>query len=166
MDKKILIGELTAPHGVRGLMRLRSFAEQPDDIFSFKNLTDAAGVPVTIARRGALKNLFIVAVTGVDSCDAAVAQRGRKLYVKRAALPATTAADQFYISDLEGIVARTTDSQTVGTIARVLDYGAGPVLEISRTAQSPLLLPFTNAFVPTVDMASGFIVINMPVEVE
>jgi 16S rRNA processing protein RimM len=162
--KRILIGELTTPHGVRGLMRLRSFAEQPADIFTFNNVVDGAGVPVRFSQRGATKDMFIVAVTGADTREHADAKRGCKLYIDRASLPLAN-GNTFYIADLEGLAARDTAGNAVGAVVRVLDYGAGPVLEIARTGAVALLLPFTDAFVPTVDMAGGFIIINQPIEI-
>jgi 16S rRNA processing protein RimM len=161
--KRILIGELTAPHGVRGLMRLISHAEPADGIFKFK-LSNDAGATVKVSQRGASKQSFIVAVDGVPDRTAADTMRGTKLYIDRAALPATK-DKEFYIADLEGLAVRTADGAAIGTVKAVIDYGAGPTLDITRKGQENLLLPFKTAFVPKVDVAGGYIEINMPVEV-
>ncbi|MGE3771017.1 MAG: ribosome maturation factor RimM [Bdellovibrionales bacterium] len=165
MAKRVLIAELTAPHGVRGLLRLRSFADPADEVFSYKDLQNEKGAVVRLSKRGAASGQFLVAVDGIADRDAADALRGVKLYIDRATLPATK-NNEFYITDLEGLETRDEKGAAVGKVARVLNYGAGPVLEIKRPAQQPLLLPFNDNFVPTVDVAGGFIAINMPVEVE
>lgn len=162
--KRVLIGELTAPHGVRGLLRLRSFAAEPAAIFSFINLQNAQGVAVKITQRGASKDGFIVAVDGVADRNAADGVRGTKLYIPRDDLPAA-AEREFYVTDLEGLEARTAEGKTVGTVARIIDYGVGPVLEIKRNAQAPLLLLFNDAFVLNENIDEGYITIIEPNEI-
>ena len=55
----------------------------------------------------------------------------------------------------------------MGKVSAVHNHGAGDILEISPVRQkSALLLPFTMAIVPNVDILAGRIVVNLPEETE
>ena len=76
--------------------------------------------------------------------------------------------DDFYLSDLVGLRATTPDGDVLGRVAVVHDYGAGPSLEIARESggeAAPLLVPFTRACVPNVDLSAGLLVVVPPHEV-
>jgi 16S rRNA processing protein RimM len=86
-----------------------------------------------------------------------------RLYVDRARLPEPEDGE-FYREDLVGLRAELADGTEVGTVASVEDYGAGDVIEIARSGARPLLLPFTDAAVPEVDIAGGRVVVAPPEE--
>ena len=116
------------------------------------------------------KSAVIVSFAGVDGRDAAAALNGTDLYVARSALPASDDADEFYYADLIGLAALTPDGKRLGTVIAVHDFGAGDMLEIEQeieqAAGKTLLLPFTRAAVPEIDLAGGRLVVVPPPEVE
>ena len=58
----------------------------------------------------------------------------------------------------------TADGAVVGTVVAIHDFGAGDILELRPPAGgASLLLPFTDTFVPSVDIAGGRIVV-VPME--
>ena len=104
--------------------------------------------------------MVVARVAGVASRDAAEALRGLRLYVARAALPPPE-EEEFYHADLEGLRAEFADGRDFGRVRRVVNYGAGDVLEIEREGESALV-PFTRAAVPVVDIAGGRLVVDPP----
>lgn len=160
----VCVGEITAPHGVRGLVRVRSFTADPEALFAYR-LQREDGTAIKLTKRGTLKDLFMAAVEGVDNIEAAQAWRGVKLYVDRADLPATK-ENEYYLSDLMGLATQLADGTPVGFVADIHDFGAGTILEIKRNGAPPLMLPFDDDFVPEVKIADGVIVIVLPNEIE
>ena len=77
------------------------------------------------------------------------------------ALPAP-GQDEFYHADLIGLEAVLPDDTTLGRVRAVHDFGAGDTLEIDRPAGQPVVVPFTRAVVPVVDIAGGRLVIDPP----
>jgi 16S rRNA processing protein RimM len=74
-------------------------------------------------------------------------------------------ADEFYHVDLIGLAAVTADGTEVGTVIAVHDFGAGDILELRPPAGgTTIMLPFTDAFVPAVDVAAGRITVAPPEE--
>jgi 16S rRNA processing protein RimM len=158
------MGIVGAPHGVRGLVRVKSFTDVPAAIAGYGALEDESGArKFTLRVVGAAKGdgMVIAQLSGVADRDRAEALRGLRLYAPRAALPAT-AEDEFYHADLVGLSAVFEDGAPLGTVVAVHDFGAGDVLEIARDAGQPLLVPFTRAAVPMVDVIGGKIVVDLP----
>ncbi len=71
--------------------------------------------------------------------------------------------DEYYYTDLIGLTVLDTGGTTLGTVKDVMDHGAGDLLEVIVPGQSEtILLPFTKAAVPTVDMAAKRIIADPP----
>src|SRR5215470_15802804 len=105
------------------------------------------------------KGHLVVRLRGVDDRNAAERLTNLKLFVPRERLP-PPAADEFYHADLIGLCAVTPDGAEIGTVAAVHDFGAGDILELQpKAGGSTIMVPFTAAFVPSVDIAGGRIVV-------
>jgi 16S rRNA processing protein RimM len=158
--RRILVGEFGRPHGVRGLIHLRSHTAEPAAIAGYGPLSDESG-----ARRFVLKWLAegLVQVEGVADRDAAAKLTGTRLYVDREALPPTE-EDEFYLSDLIGLRAETEGGEVLGTVSAVEDFGAGSIITLRDENGRESLFPFTRAVVPVVEIAPGRIVIVPPEE--
>lgn len=162
----LLVGVITAPHGVRGLVRVKSFTQDPADLVAYGALTDKSGTAsYDLDIRGESKGQFLVAFDDIADRDAAEAARGRELYIRRDQLPEAE-EDAFYHADLIGLSARLADGDEIGTVTAVHDFGAGDILDVRLTDGRSVLYPFTRDVVPTVDIAGGFVTIVPPVEVE
>ena len=155
-----MVGEIGRPHGVRGLVRLRAFTEDPAAIAAYSPLTDESG-----ARRFAvtLKGGDIAAIDGVADRDAAQRLTGTRLFVERDRLPAP-AEEEFYLADLIGLLAVTEAGERLGAIRAVEDHGGGPFLVV-QGERTEHLLPFTRAVVPVVDVAGGTVTVVPPGEI-
>ncbi len=84
----------------------------------------------------------------------------------RAALPEPEDAEEFYQADLIGLAVEDPEGRPLGTIAAVENYGAGDFLEIARAEGAPLLVPFTRAVVPLIDLEGRRVVVAPPEEIE
>ena len=167
-DRRILMGVVGRPHGVRGLVRVHRYAAVPTDLSAYGVLSDDHGGTWTLRWRGdGIAELVDEAGQPLRDRDQAARLVNRRLYVSRDRLPEPD-TDEFYLADLVGLqaVEHTADGErTLGPVLAVHDYGAGPMLELGR-APATVLLPFTRLCVPVVDLASGRIVVAMPDEVE
>ena len=158
------MGVVGAPHGVRGAVRIKSFTDEPEAIARYGELEDEGSERrFTLRVLGSAKGdgMVIAQLAGVADRDRAEALRGLRLYAPRAALPAI-AEDEFYHADLVGLAADLEDGTRLGKIIAVHDFGAGDMIEIARDKGQPVLVPFTRAAVPIVDLAGGKVVIDPP----
>ena len=159
-SRRILVGEFGRPHGVRGLIHVRSHTAEPAAIAGYGPLLDEGG-----AQRFALKWLAdgLVQVEGVTDRDAAARLTGTRLYVERDALPPPE-EDEFYLADLIGLRAETAEGASLGTVTAVEDFGAGSLLTLRDETGRETLLPFTRAVVPVVEVAAGRVLVALPEE--
>jgi 16S rRNA processing protein RimM len=163
-NDRVCMGIVGAPHGVRGAVRIKSFTDEPGAVANYGTLADESGTKRFALRViGNVKGdgMVIAALSGVADRDQAEALRGLRLYAPRSALP-PAGEDEFYHADLIGLAATLEDGTMLGKVIAVHDFGAGDVIEIARAAGPPVLVPFTRAAVPVVDIAAGRIVVDPP----
>ena len=161
---RILLGVVAAPHGVRGLVRIRSFTEEPMAIGTYGPLSDETGRKMyRVEALSAVKGAVLARIEGVADRTAAEALRGLRLYVERSALPAT-AERQWYEADLIGLSAVGRDGRDWGKVLAFHDFGAGLTMEISggEASRSSLMLPFTDEAVPEIDVDGGKVLVDPP----
>ena len=162
------VGVLGAPHGVKGEIRLKSFTADPLAIQDYAPLTDKTGQRRFAIRTARLvkDDMLVVAVEGVTDRSAAEALTNVTLWVPRDQLPEPD-EEEFYHADLIGLVAHAPDGSIIGTVTAVHDFGAGDILDIAPIGDGPsLLVPFTKAIVPVVDLAAGRLTVILPDEIE
>ncbi|WP_273241919.1 MULTISPECIES: ribosome maturation factor RimM [Hyphomonas] len=159
-DRLIVVGVVKGAHGVRGDVRVKSFTADPDDVFTYGALVDEGGKPVLTpvsARPG--KDHFIVRPKEQKQKEDWDGLRGTLLHVPRAQLP-DTEDDEFYIEDLVGLKVYSGGSEPAGRVKAVQNFGADDLLEVRLSVGGDtVLVPFTLADVPTVDLAAGRVVI-------
>ncbi|SMH57834.1 ribosome maturation factor RimM [Azospirillum agricola] len=167
MTSKLCVGQFAGSHGVRGLVKLRSFTQDPADVVAYGALSDeTGGRTFRLALQGKAKDLFLAKVEGVATREQAQALAGVRLYVDRAALPETEDEDEFYHADLIGLRAELADGGLYGTVKAIYDFGGGDVLEIRVASGALEMLPFSKACVPVVDVRGGRIVVDLPAVIE
>lgn len=162
-NRRILLGRITAAHGVRGDVLVKSYAATPEDIAAYGPLDDEPG-----ARSFRLKAIRVTAkgvichIKGIDDRNAAEALRGTDLYIDRNRLP-PPADGEYYYADLIGLSAVDPDGTTVGEVIAVQSYGAADLLEV-RIADRPLteLVPLTDDFIVEVSLSDRRIVLRLP----
>jgi len=161
-DRRILVGEITGAHGIRGDVLVRSYTETPDAIAAYGPLTDASGKKSYSLRVVRVTSKGIVArVAGVEDRNGAEPLRGTKLYIKRSKLP-ETGETEFYHADLIGLRAVAADGSALGKIVSVQNFGAGDLLELKPLEGETEFIPFEDRWVPSVDLNAGMLVINRP----
>lgn len=160
----VLLGRFGRAHGVKGEVRLQSFTADPLDIACYSPLTSSDGTRVfKLTSVKPTKDMLIARVAGIDGREAAEALSGTELYAPREKLPVATEDDEFLMADLVGCEAVLADGSVFGLIIDVPNYGAGDLLDTKPTKGGPsVLLPFTKACVPMVDIAQRRVVIDPP----
>jgi 16S rRNA processing protein RimM len=161
--ERICVAQIGGAHGLLGEVKLKSFTADPMAVSNYGPLTTEDGsASFEIETLRAAKGHLVARFRGVGDRSAAERLANLRLFVPRERLP-PPAADEFYHADLIGLRAVTADGTEIGTVAAVHDFGAGDILELQpRAGGSAIMVPFTAAFVPSVDIAGGRIVVAPP----
>ena len=161
-DAIVVMGEVLGPYGIRGWLKVRSFAETPDTLLGYPTwwLKPARGAAWSEFRRqdGRLHSgVLVVTLGGVDTREAALAMKGFEVGVPRVALPAT-AEGEFYWDDLTGLAVLNRSGVLLGEVRGITQHGAHPLLRVERPAATPgpeRLIPFVAAIIDRVDVGAG-----------
>jgi len=168
-QKHLCVGVITGAQGIRGAVRVKSFTADPLDIDAYGPVSDEAGKRTfELKSIGQSKGVVIATLSGVADRNAAEALKGLQLFVDRDRLPPAE-DDEFYHADLLGLAAELigddpagAGSRVLGRITAVYDFGAGDAIEVTDAGGAVVMVPFTKAAVPTVDLAAGKVVIDPP----
>ena len=166
-DRLLQIGRVAGAFGVRGEVRITTFAEDPMALARYRDLLRKDGAPgLTILNARPTKGGIIARAKEVETKEQADALRGLELFISRDVLPPPD-EDEFYFDDLIGLEVESPEGAAIGMVKAVQNFGAGDLLEIEPAEGGPTWwLPFTKAAVPEVKIAQGKLIAIRPEESE
>lgn len=103
-----------------------------------------------------------MAFAGVGDRNAAEALRGTLLEIERDMDATPDDPEEYYDSALVGCAVHGLDGALIGSVRDVVHLPAQDLLDVEAPDGRTVLVPFVEAFVPTVDMAARRIVIDPP----
>ena len=166
MPAPICVARIGAAHGVRGAVKLWTFTEDPLAVKRYGPLTTKDGArQFEVASAREANGHLVATLKGVATREEAERLNGLELYIAREKLPETDEGE-YYHADLIGLAAVTVANEPIGRVTAIHNFGAGDIIEIAPPHGATMLLPFTNAVVPTVDLGSGRVVIVLPDEID
>lgn len=165
-EGRICVGAIAGAFGVKGEVRLKSFCADPEAIAEYAPLwTEDGKTSFTVRLTRPVTGGLGARLSDVATKEQADALKGVTLWADRDKLPSLP-DDEFYHADLIGLPVLDTGGAEVGKVRAVHNHGAGDILEVYAPGRrSALLLPFTRAVVPTVDLTAGRIIVDLPEEI-
>ncbi len=166
----VLMGAIIGAHGIKGEVKVKSFAGAPKAIASYGPLTDAKGRAFALSvtgqaspgKKASGQDVLIARIDGVRDRNAAEALKGVELFVTRDRLPEIVGESEFYLTDLIGLDVLDQHATALGRVGSVENYGAGDVVSVEGGSRGAFDVAFTKALVPMVDLTGGKIVLDLP----
>jgi 16S rRNA processing protein RimM len=163
VKNRVCVARIGAAHGTGGEVRLWPFTARAEAVAAYGPLQTADGTRAfEIEALRPAKDFLVARLKGV--ADRAAAERlcNTDLYVPRERLPVPD-SEEFYYADLIGLRAHDPAGRAIGRVVAVHNFGAGDILEVApATGGDTLMLPFSAAVVPSVDIARGRVVVDIP----
>ena len=162
-NERIVLGRISGVHGIKGVVVLRSFTQDPLAIGEYGPLyVGDSDALLEIEHMSPHKGDFLVRFFGIEGREAAEKLKGVELSVDKSKLPQNDDEDGFYFADLIGLTVKQ-DGKEVGKVIDVVNFGAGDLVDIEFEGRKKSeLLAFNEASVPVVDIAGGFIEVCPP----
>lgn len=151
---RVVIGRFGKTKGIKGFIRLYSFANPFDKIIDYP-LTDSENNPITIDEWSIQNDYLIVKLPQFDSPEAAASIVNHHVYTNRDAFPALTDGT-FYWHDLVGCQVENHENESLGQVTSLMDNGAQDIL-IVENENTKTLIPFVDAHIQSVDLDSKLI---------
>ncbi|MER8709233.1 ribosome maturation factor RimM [Mesorhizobium sp. M0323] len=146
-----------AAHGIKGELRVKSFTGDALALADYGPLYARDGRAFQIVDIRPANTVVVVRFKGVNDRNAAEALAGTELFVDRSVLPDEGEEDEFYHADLVGLEVKDDTGAVVGKVVAVHNFGGGDILDVTLAGRKGVLIPFTQAAVPEVSIAGGFV---------
>lgn len=161
-DERVRIGQITAPQGVQGHVRVYPLTAFPERWATLTSVFVGAELaPRRVALRGWAKGeLPILELEGVADRDQAEKLRGLYLEVPLAKVHPLPDPDTFYVFQLRGLTVVAPDGRVLGTVQDVEEMPANDLLVVERPDGPPVRVPMVKAFVEQVDVPGGKVVVR------
>jgi len=156
----IQMAVIGAAHGIRGELRVKTFTGDPLALGDYGPLYAKDGRAFEVIDIRPANTVVVVRFKGVNDRNAAEALAGTELFIDRSALPDDGEADEFYHADLVGLTVKDETGATIGKVSAIHNFGADDILEVTVDGRKGVLIPFSQAAVPEVSVAGGFIRID------
>lgn len=161
-DELLLIGEIVAPFGLRGQVKLRCVTDRPDHIERRVRTiyVGAAHIPYTIRNVFEHKpRLLILTLKDVTTREAAEDLRGAEVaIVETDAAP--LAEDEYFLHQLYNLRVETVEGLEIGHVHEVLETGSNEVLVVTRPDENDVLIPMIRDVVAELNLAEGRVIIR------
>ena len=166
-DKWMSIGEIVAPHGLKGDIRIKPSSDFPE---RFTNpgkrwIQKTNELPTEIIlMKGKLipgKSIYVISIEGVSSRSAAEKIIGWNLVIPIDSRPELS-NDEYHYFDLIGLEVRRGGKKVL--IGHVTDLikGGNDILEIELMEGKKVLVPFVKEIVPEIEIKEKWLLINPP----
>jgi 16S rRNA processing protein RimM len=154
------IGEVVAPFGRVGEMKVRILTDFPDRFALLKQVClrapDRAAVLLGVERTRLHKGQILLKLKDIESIDEAERWRGAQVQVRREeAVPLPE--DSFYVADLLGLEVWTAEGRPLGPLEDVLSYPAQDLWKVGD-----ILIPAVREFITRIDIPGRRIVVSLP----
>ena len=155
IKNKIAVAKVTMPHGIRGLVKLKLYADDPESFKSYSQYYLEDGSLIGITLKNTLKGQYLAHIKGVDDRNAAEALGKAEIYINESQLE-NVEDDEFYHRDLIGLLAFDGENNEIGKVLAVSNFGGGDLLEIKPNDQTAsFFIPFKDEFVQNIDIQAG-----------
>ena len=164
MNKKnfILAGSILGLHGLKGYIKVKSFLENPKDLFNFdKYLINNISFSSLILKFNK-KSVFICELAGIDSMEEAKNFVKSDIFICRSSLPETD-KDEIYLNDLISFTVELESGLCLGKLVKFYDFGGGPIIGVKHGDEEKML-PFSKNFIINIDQDLRLITISSSIK--
>jgi 16S rRNA processing protein RimM len=162
---QLVVGRIAKAHGVTGEVAVEVRTDDPDHRYTPGATLDtdpAERGPLTVERARWHSGRLLIRFAGVADRSAAEHLRGTLLVADSTTSQQHTDEDDYWDHDLVGLEVVTADGQAVGAVTDVLHPPGPAVLVVERADRPAAMIPFVRALVPTVDLAAGRVIVDLP----
>jgi 16S rRNA processing protein RimM len=159
MNKKVVIGQVKAAHGLKGQFKIQTYTEEPNNIFSYGFVYIGDQYQrVVLNKHKSIKNEFLVSCEEIKSRTDVDKIIKNNIYIFSDQLPKVNTKDNIYYHDLMNLSVIDENSKIIGKVISVSNYGSSDIVEIDlKQKKESLLIPFNKNCIDTIDEENNFL---------
>ena len=143
------MGSIVGLHGLRGYLKVKSFLENPKDIFKFDEYFINKISFSSLLLKFNKKSVFICELVGINSIEKAKNFVKADIFICRSSLPKTH-EDEIYLNDLISFDVELESGLYLGELVKFYDFGAGTIIGVKH-GHTEKMLPFSDNFIINID---------------
>lgn len=163
-DALIPIGKVVGTHGIKGYLKVTSYAESTASFAPGKHLSlRRKGKPVVtfkIVSARPHKRGMLLALEGIASVDAAKEWVGYELCIDKATLPEPERGT-YYWHQIIGLEVFTVDNRRLGRVKAIFPTGSNDVYVV-RDGKKKVLIPAIDSVVVDIDLPHEVLRVDLP----
>ena len=136
-------------HGLKGFIKVKSFLENPKDLFNFDKYFINKVSFSSLQFKFNKKSIFICELSGINSIEEAKKFVNKDIFISRLSLPKTD-KDEIYLNDLISFNVELESGLCLGELVKFYDFGAGPIIGVKQ-GHTEMMLPFSDNFIINID---------------
>ena len=158
MEKSALIeaGRIVNTHGVAGEVKIEVWLDSPQFLRRCGRVF-LGGAERKILSSKVQKQFLIAKLEGVEDLNAAMALKGRELFIARADAPLPRGG--YFIQDILGAAVMDEEGREIGKLTDVLERPASNIYVVEGDAEH--LIPAVPEFIRNVDAENGVITVHL-----
>lgn len=164
-DKMIKIGQIVAPQGVRGEVRVLPLTDFPERFKSLKvaRLDDGTSLQVESVRYH--QQFVLVKFVGLDNRNLVEHLRNKLIEIERKDLMPLPEG-HYHVFDIIGLSVYNEQDEFLGKISDILQTGSNDVYMVEQQDKQPLLIPGLKSVVLKIDIPGGKMIVKLQEEWE
>jgi 16S rRNA processing protein RimM len=162
-DETLLIGQIVAPFGVRGQVKMRAYTAHVDHLRRRIRTVLVGDDRREYPLAGVIEHkpgLLVLSLGGVSTREAAEDLRGSEVAIRESDA-APLEEGEYFIHQLYGLAVVDEQGAEIGRVREVLETGANEVLVVARPDGPEALIPMIHDVVQDLDIAAGRVVVRL-----
>jgi len=164
--RKILIGKLGKPHGIRGYIYFHYYAKDLSNLLNYEELILEQEKSYKLEKTFEKSDRLIIKLEGCDDRNFAEQLRNKEVYIHEENLPALKDGE-YYLYQLEGLKVRNLENKILGIVQGSFGTKSNEVLIVQSTQESiddkERLLPYVKPqVVKEISLEDGILLVDWP----
>jgi len=157
----LLIGRVIGPHGVRGLLRIESYAQSEDTLLTagriYLRRSHGEISEYEILSAAPRKGASLIRLEGLDSRDQVEPYCGAEIFISKAAV--SRGEDEYFWHELIGLRVYLETGRSLGTLEEIVPTAANDIYVV-REGKEEFLIPAIHDVVKTIDLEKGKMILS------
>jgi 16S rRNA processing protein RimM len=157
----LLIGRVIGPHGVRGLLKIESYARSEESLLTARRIylkqSDGEISEYEIVSAVPHRGVSLIRLEGLDSRGQADPYCGAEILIPQAAL--SRDADEYFWHEIIGLRVYLGTGRYLGVVQEIVSTAANDIYVV-REGKEEFLIPAIHDVVKTIDLQNGKMILS------
>ena len=165
-DRKIILGKLGKPHGLKGFLYIRYYGDNPKSLLNFSQIYSEESLLGTVDKIAELNDRVTIHISGINTRNSAEILRDKEIYVQEDQLPILDNGEAYFYQ-LENLIVKNKQDEILGLVDYIMPTGANDVLVVKPSKESidneERLIPYLRPkIIESIKLEEGYIVVVWP----